>query len=49
MSENITLKKTIEELELRLAKYEGLTSSRSKHHLAEARLTDTVVNGTDDE
>lgn len=48
MAENISLKKTIEELELKLAQYEGLNSSRSKHHLAEARLTDTVVNGGDE-
>jgi hypothetical protein len=39
------LKKTIEELELKLAQYEGLKSSRSKNHLTEAKLTDSVVNG----
>jgi hypothetical protein len=47
MSENATLKKTVEELELKLAQYEGLKSSRSKNHLTEAKLTDTVVNGVE--
>lgn len=45
LTENITLKKTIEELELKLAQYEGLKSSRSKSHLNDARLTDNIVNG----
>jgi hypothetical protein len=44
-TENISLKRTIEELELRLAQYEGLKSSRSKNLLNEARMTDTLVNG----
>ena len=45
LGENASLKKTIEELELKLAQYEGLKSSRSKSHLTEAKLTDSVVNG----
>jgi hypothetical protein len=47
LSENASLKKTVEELELKLAQYEGLKSSRSKSHLTEAKLTDTVVNGVE--
>jgi hypothetical protein len=45
LKENLTLKKTIEELELRLQQYEGVNRSKSKSHLAEALLKDSVVNG----
>jgi hypothetical protein len=45
LGENAALKKTIEELQLKLAHHEGLHSSRSKSHLSEAMLTDSLVNG----
>lgn len=44
-SENISLKKRVEELELQLKQHETEHISKSKSNLASAVLTDSVVNG----
>lgn len=43
--ENVALKKKVEELELRVQHFENEHISKSKSHLAEAIMTDSVVNG----
>jgi len=45
-SENTALKKTIQELELRLAQYEG--DARPKSRLNDAKLVDSIVNGQEE-
>lgn len=44
LSENASLKKKIEELEVKLSNYESSTTSKTAQRLEDAKLTDSVVN-----